>query len=78
MAAARLRRLPAWFLPVLALLALAAALLWLPPVEPAQAQDGSASHHYLRARHRQQSGQRRHLRTKDETISKWRLPSARP
>ncbi|MYC36756.1 MAG: hypothetical protein F4X66_07560 [Chloroflexi bacterium] len=40
MAAARLRRLPAWFLPVLALLALAAALLWLPPAEPAQAQDG--------------------------------------
>ena len=41
MAAARLRRLPVWLLPTLALLALAASLLWLPRAEPAQAQDGS-------------------------------------
>ena len=41
--AAQLRRLPFWLLPALALLALAAALLWLTPAEPAQAQDGSAA-----------------------------------
>ena len=41
--AARLRRLPFWLLPALALLALAAGLLWLTPAETAQAQDGSAA-----------------------------------
>ncbi len=37
-----MRRLPAYSLPILALLALTAALLWLPPADSAQAQDGSA------------------------------------
>ena len=37
-----LRRLPAYSLPVLALLALTAALLWLPSADSAQAQDDSA------------------------------------
>ena len=35
------RRRESWSLPVLALLALAAALLWLAPVDPVQAQDDS-------------------------------------
>ena len=37
-----LRRLPAYSLPVLAILALAAALLWLLPIDPVQAQDEAA------------------------------------
>ena len=43
MAAARLRRIPVSFLPALVLLALAAALLWLPPADSTHAQDGSAA-----------------------------------
>lgn len=39
MRAASWRRLAACALPVLALLALAAALLWLLPIDPAQARD---------------------------------------